>query len=63
MQKQSDNKVAALYYRTANNNQTDGLYLDNQMQKLLCYAKEKLSDSFILYLDALRALAKGGERV
>jgi len=51
MQKQSDNKVAALYYRAANNNQTDSLYLDNQMQKLLCYAKEKLSDSFMLYAD------------
>jgi DNA invertase Pin-like site-specific DNA recombinase len=50
MQKQSDNKVTALYYRAALKN-TDNLNLDNQMQKLLCYAKEKLSDSFILYAD------------
>ena len=49
MQKQMD-KTAALYYRVANKQQ-DSAYLDNQMQKLLCYAEQQGLDSFTLYAD------------
>jgi len=49
MQKQMD-KTAALYYRVANKQQ-DSAYLDNQMQKLLCYAQAQGIDSFTLYAD------------
>ena len=49
MLKQSE-KRAALYYRVASK-QTDSLHLDNQMQTLLCYAKERGIDSFTLYAD------------
>jgi len=49
MQKQMD-KIAALYYRVANKQQ-DSAYLDNQMQKLLCYANGNGIDSFTLYAD------------
>jgi len=43
-------KTAALYYRVANN-QPGGLFLDNQMTTLLCYATEQRLDSFTLYAD------------
>ena len=36
MQRQTE-KATALHYRVAQKN-TDNLYLDNQMQQLLCYA-------------------------
>jgi DNA invertase Pin-like site-specific DNA recombinase len=49
MNQQTD-KTTALYYRVANS-RTDGVYLDNQMQKLLCYAKEQGFGSFALYAD------------
>jgi len=49
MQRQTE-KATALYYRTAQKN-TDSLYLDNQMQKLLCYAKNRELDSYFLYAD------------
>lgn len=49
MQKQPD-RVTALYYRTAQKNM-DTLHLDNQMQQLLCYAREKRLDSYLLYVD------------
>lgn len=49
MQKQSG-ITAALYYRVANA-QTDNLYLDNQMQTLLCYANKQVFDSFTFYAD------------
>ena len=41
---QSDNKTA-LYYRAAQKN-LDTLYLDNQMQQLLCYAKRQELEYF-----------------
>jgi len=50
MQKQTDNKTTAIYYRVAQK-QTASLYLDNQMQALLCYANENGTDSFTLYVD------------
>jgi len=43
-------RTAALYYRVANK-QTLDLYLDNQMQTLLCYANKQELDSFTLYAD------------
>jgi len=43
-------KITALYYRVAHK-QTLGLYLDNQMQTLLCYANEQGLDKFALYAD------------
>ena len=43
-------KTAALYYRVAHKQQ-DCANLDNQMQKLLCYATEQGLNSFILYAD------------
>jgi DNA invertase Pin-like site-specific DNA recombinase len=49
MQNKTD-KIAALYYRAANKQQ-DSAYLDNQMQKLLCYATEQGLDGFALYAD------------
>ena len=49
MLKQSEPR-AALYYRVANNS-TNNVYLDNQMQTLLCYAEEQGLDSFTLYAD------------
>lgn len=49
MLKQSG-RTAALYYRVASA-QTDNLYLDNQMQTLLCYANKQGIDSFTLYAD------------
>jgi DNA invertase Pin-like site-specific DNA recombinase len=49
MNQQTD-KTTALYYRVANS-RTDGVYLDNQMQTLLCYAKEQGLDNFALYAD------------
>jgi len=53
MNHQTD-KTAALYCRVANKQQ-DCAYLDNQMQKLLCYATEISALSF--------SLLKGGGRV
>jgi len=49
MQQQSEKK-AALYYRVASKH-SGGLYLDNQMQKLLCYTYEHGIDSFMLYAE------------
>jgi DNA invertase Pin-like site-specific DNA recombinase len=49
MRKQSG-KSAALYFRTATK-QGLGQHLDNQMHRLLCYAKDRALDSFILYAD------------
>ena len=46
---QSNNKTA-LYYRTAQKN-LDILHLDNQMQQLLCYAKQQELDDYVLYAD------------
>ena len=46
--KQSD-KLTAYYFRAAQ--QIDTLYLDNQMQKLLCYARESRLKSYLLYVD------------
>jgi DNA invertase Pin-like site-specific DNA recombinase len=43
-------KSAALYFRTATR-ETSGQHLDNQMQRLLCYARENAFDSFMLYAD------------
>jgi site-specific DNA recombinase len=50
MQKQTDNRITAFYYRSAAKN-TDNLHLDNQMQLLLCCAKERGLDRFMLYAD------------
>jgi DNA invertase Pin-like site-specific DNA recombinase len=47
---QTENKITALYYRTAPRAMHPA-YIDNQMQKLLCYAQEHLSKSFVLYAD------------
>jgi len=49
MQRQTE-KATALYYRAAQKN-TDSLNLDNQMQKLLCYASKQELDGFTLYAD------------
>jgi DNA invertase Pin-like site-specific DNA recombinase len=49
MQRQTGT-TAALYYRVANR-QSAGVYLDNQMQQLLCYAQEQEFDGFTLYAD------------
>ena len=46
---QSNNKTA-LYYRTAQKN-LDIVYLDNQMQQLLCYAKQQELGDYVLYAD------------
>ncbi|MDR0915673.1 MAG: recombinase family protein [Oscillospiraceae bacterium] len=45
-------QTTALYYRVANNKQSDGLNTDSQMQKLLCYAQERGLNSFTLYVDS-----------
>lgn len=47
--KQNTDKTIALYYRTAH--QSIEPHLDNQMQKLLCYAKESRLKSYHLYAD------------
>ena len=47
--KQNTDKTIALYYRTAH--QSIEPHLDNQMQKLLCYAKESRLKSYALYAD------------
>ena len=49
MKKQSDG-ICALYYRVAHREQ-EWPYLDNQMQKLLCYAEKQGYDNFIVYAD------------
>ena len=49
MQMQTD-KTTAIYYRVAQK-QTDSVFLDNQMQALLCYANEQGLDSYTLYAD------------
>jgi site-specific DNA recombinase len=49
MKKQSD-KTVALYCRAAGR-QTDGVNLENQIQILLCYAKERGLAGFTLYAD------------
>jgi site-specific DNA recombinase len=49
MQKQSGKSVA-LYVRAATR-VSSGQHLDNQMQRLLCYARKNAFDSFILYAD------------
>ena len=49
MQKQPDG-VTALYYRMAHANM-DTQHLDNQMQSLLCYAKQQVLGGFIVYAD------------
>ena len=46
--KQSD-KLTAYYFRAAL--QTDTLYLDNQMQKLLYHASQNGITTFALYVD------------
>ena len=46
--KQSD-KLTAYYFRAAL--QTDTLYLDNQMQKLLYHASQNGITTFVLYVD------------
>ena len=51
--KQTD-RTTAIYYRVARK-QTDSLFLDNQMQTLLCYANEKGLDSYTLYDDVGRS--------
>ena len=60
---QSNNKTTdtALYYRAAQKNDT--LYLDNQMQQLLCYAKQQEPDTEMFNHNALLAYLKGGVRV
>jgi DNA invertase Pin-like site-specific DNA recombinase len=50
MQKQSE-KAVALYCRTATK-RTDSLNLGNQIKLLLCYAKERGLDTFMLYADS-----------
>ena len=57
MNQQTD-KTTALYYRVASK-QPIGVFFDNQMQKLLCYANEQGLDGIIA---ACRALPKGGGR-
>jgi DNA invertase Pin-like site-specific DNA recombinase len=51
MQNRQTEQTAALYCRVANRNGTDGLNLDNQMQKLLCYARERGLRNFLIYAD------------
>lgn len=43
-------KSAALYARAATR-ETSGQHLDNQMQRLLCYAQDNSLDIFMLYED------------
>ena len=45
-----DNKITALYYRTAHNS-NNSAYIDNQMQKLMDYANANGTDGFVLYAD------------
>jgi hypothetical protein len=40
MRNKTDNKVTALYYRSARRGGNPEMHLDNQMQRLLCYAKK-----------------------
>lgn len=47
--KQNTDKTIALYYRIAH--QSIEPHLDNQMKKLLCYAKESRLKSYALYAD------------
>ena len=47
--RQNTDKTIALYYRTEH--QSIEPYLDNQMQKLLCYAKESRLKNYALYAD------------
>jgi DNA invertase Pin-like site-specific DNA recombinase len=50
MHKQTENKITALYYRTAQKTTPD-MNLDNQMQTLLCYAQERGLAGFTVYAD------------
>jgi len=50
MLKAQTGATAALYYRVAHKQELD-LYLDNQMQTLLCYANKQGLDSFTVYAD------------
>jgi DNA invertase Pin-like site-specific DNA recombinase len=50
MHKQTDGKTTALYCRVAVKT-TAGENLDNQMQELLCHAREQGLDSFVFYVD------------
>lgn len=47
--KQNTDKTIALYYLIAH--QSIEPHLDNQMQKLLCYARESRLKSYLLYVD------------
>ena len=50
MLKAQTGATAALYYRVAHKQELN-LYLDNQMQTLLCYANKQGLDSFTVYAD------------
>ena len=50
MLKAQTGATASLYYRAAHKQELD-LYLDNQMQTLLCYANKQGLDSFTVYAD------------
>jgi hypothetical protein len=65
MQKQTDDRRVAVYFRTAKTD-VDTPHLENRMQQLLCYAREKSAfvggpEKILSGLIALSDLSEGGE--